>query len=42
MKDYRVDGQRLLATGVASFAPGAGNDAEGGRAENRRIERVEQ
>ena len=42
VKDYRIDGRRLLAKGVASFAPVASNDAEEGRAKNRRVELVKQ
>ncbi len=41
-KDYRVDPKRLAAKGVANFAPVASNEAETGRARNRRVELVRQ
>lgn len=40
--DYKVDGKRLAAKGVASYAPVASNDAEAGREKNRRVELVKQ
>lgn len=42
VKTHGVDGQRLSARGVASFAPVASNAAEAGRAKNRRVELVAQ
>lgn len=42
VKDYKVDPKRLVAKGVANFAPVASNDAEAGRAKNRRVELVRQ
>ena len=42
VKDYRIDGKRLLAKRVASFAPVASNESEDGRAKNRRVELVRQ
>jgi len=42
VKDYKVDGKRLLARGNANYAPVASNHAEAGRALNRRVELVEQ
>ena len=41
-KDYKVDAGRLSARGVANFSPMASNDAEAGRAKNRRVELVAQ
>lgn len=35
---HGIDASRLSAQGVASFAPVASNDAEAGRAKNRRVE----
>jgi len=40
--DYGIDARRLIAKGVASVAPAASNDTEGGRAKNRRVELVKQ
>ncbi len=40
--DYKIDAARLSAKGVASVAPVASNDAEAGRAKNRRVELVKQ
>ncbi|MTV41616.1 OmpA family protein [Duganella radicis] len=40
--DYKIDGKRLSAKGVASYAPVASNDAEAGREKNRRVELVKQ
>ena len=42
VKDYRIDAKRLAAKGVANFAPVTSNDAETGRAKNRRVEMVVQ
>ena len=42
VKDYKVDGKRLLARGSANYAPVASNQAEAGRALNRRVELVAQ
>jgi OOP family OmpA-OmpF porin len=39
---YKVSQARLIARGVASLAPVASNNAEAGRAKNRRVEMVEQ
>ena len=39
---YGVDPGRLLSQGVGPFAPVASNRTEEGRAENRRVELVEQ
>ena len=41
-KDYHIAPTRLLAKGMASFAPVASNDDESGRARNRRVELVKQ
>jgi OmpA-OmpF porin, OOP family len=41
-KDYKVDAGRLSARGVAYFSPVASNDADSGRAKNRRVELVAQ
>ena len=41
-KDYKVDGKRLIARGLANSAPVASNTSETGRAKNRRVEMVEQ
>lgn len=40
--EYRIDPARVAARGVASLAPVASNDAEAGRAKNRRVELVKQ
>ncbi len=37
---YKIDGKRLSASGVASYAPLASNANENGRARNRRVEMV--
>jgi len=42
IKDYHVDKARLAAYGVGQLAPVAPNDAEDGRAKNRRVELVAQ
>jgi outer membrane protein OmpA-like peptidoglycan-associated protein len=42
ISSYKIDGGRLRARGVASFAPVASNRTESGRAKNRRVELVEQ
>jgi len=39
---YKVDGKRLVAKGLASLAPVAGNGDDAGRARNRRVELVAQ
>ncbi len=39
---YKVDAKRLLAKGLASLAPVAGNGDEAGRSKNRRVELVAQ
>lgn len=39
---YKVDGKRLMARGLASLAPVAGNGDDAGRARNRRVELVAQ
>lgn len=39
---YKLDAKRLLAKGLASLAPVAGNGDEAGRARNRRVELVAQ
>lgn len=39
-KNYKVDASRLSARGVANFSPVASNDADAGRAKNRRVELV--
>ncbi|PND32042.1 cell envelope biogenesis protein OmpA [Achromobacter pulmonis] len=41
-ESYRIPAGRLSARGVASLAPVASNDAEEGRARNRRVELVKQ
>lgn len=41
-KAYGIDAKRLAARGVASLSPVAANDAEAGRARNRRVELVRQ
>ncbi len=40
--DYKIDGKRLSAKGIASYAPVATNDNEAGRGQNRRVELVKQ
>lgn len=40
--DYKIPAARLSPRGVASLAPVAANDAEAGRAKNRRVELVSQ
>lgn len=40
--EYKVDGKRLAAKGVASYAPVASNDNDAGREKNRRVELVKQ
>ncbi len=40
--EYRIDGKRLSAKGVASYAPVASNDNDAGREKNRRVELVKQ
>lgn len=40
--DYRIDATRLESRGVASLAPVASNDTDGGREKNRRVELVKQ
>jgi OOP family OmpA-OmpF porin len=40
--EYKVDGKRLGARGVASYSPVASNDTESGREQNRRVELVKQ
>jgi len=42
VKDYKIDTARLSARGVANFSPLASNDADAGRAKNRRVELVAQ
>jgi OmpA-OmpF porin, OOP family len=39
---HKIDAKRLSARGVASFSPVASNDADAGRAKNRRVELVKQ
>jgi OmpA-OmpF porin, OOP family len=39
-KGYKIDGGRLIARGVGHLAPVASNEAEDGRARNRRVELV--
>ncbi len=39
---YKLDAKRLQARGVANFAPRASNATEAGRAQNRRVELVQQ
>jgi flagellar motor protein MotB len=38
--NFRVEPRRLRAAGVGMMAPAASNDAEDGRAKNRRVEVV--
>lgn len=40
--EYKVEGKRLSAKGVASYSPVASNDNEAGREKNRRVELVKQ
>jgi OOP family OmpA-OmpF porin len=40
--EHKVDAKRLSARGVASYAPVASNDHDGGREKNRRVELVKQ
>lgn len=40
--EYKIDGKRLSAKGVASYAPVASNGNDAGREKNRRVELVEQ
>lgn len=42
VKDHGIAADRLKAAGCGQFAPVAGNDSEGGRAKNRRVELVKQ
>ncbi|MFL6601695.1 MAG: DUF4892 domain-containing protein [Steroidobacteraceae bacterium] len=42
ISSYKIDASRLQARGVASFAPVASNRTEAGRAQNRRVELIEQ
>lgn len=42
VKDYHIAPARLAAKGLASYAPVASNDADAGRARNRRVELVKQ
>jgi OOP family OmpA-OmpF porin len=39
-RNYKIDGKRLFASGVANYAPLASNANENGRARNRRVEMV--
>ncbi len=41
-RDYKIDAKRLVARGVANFAPAASNDSDAGKAKNRRVELVAQ
>jgi OOP family OmpA-OmpF porin len=41
VKDYKLDARQLSAR-AANIAPAASNASEAGRAENRRVELVEQ
>jgi outer membrane protein OmpA-like peptidoglycan-associated protein len=41
-RTYNIESGRMAAKGVASLAPTASNDAETGRAKNRRVELVKQ
>ena len=41
-KDHKIDAARFSPRGVANFSPMASNDAEVGRAKNRRVELVAQ
>lgn len=41
-KNYKIETSRLSARGVANFSPVASNDADAGRAKNRRVELVVQ
>lgn len=40
--EYKIDGKRLSAKGVASYAPVASNSNDAGREKNRRVELVKQ
>lgn len=40
--EYKIDAKRLSAKGIASYAPVASNDNDGGREKNRRVELVKQ
>ena len=40
--EYKIDGKRLSAKGIASYAPVASNDSDAGREKNRRVELVKQ
>lgn len=42
VKNYRIDGKRLAAAGIANYAPVANNTTDTGRARNRRVEIVVQ
>ncbi len=40
--EYKIDSKQMTAKGLANLAPVASNDAEAGRAKNRRVELVKQ
>jgi OOP family OmpA-OmpF porin len=40
--EHKIDGKRLSAKGIASYAPVASNDNDAGREKNRRVELVKQ
>lgn len=40
--EYKIDGRRLRAKGVASYASVASNDNDAGREKNHRVELVKQ